>query len=588
MSILSESTTLATTPITGVSLLTLGEAAHQLVSWWKPLLLVAPFVGWAWVVSTVFDKHATRFFLGREKWNAIHLIAGVAALVAGFFMPVPGIGGFLVGFAAVLLILGLDIGLFAGITNKDERVPESQHLTLDFSKWTDAREARAANKQQATVQLEIKNTSGISVKAPQKDSPEYGIRANAEQIFIKAQQFRASQVDFAPASETTYAASYLIDGVRQAGDAIPAQDALGIIDFWKSCAELDLKDRRRKLSGIIGVSGGAENVGLKITTSGSKTGMRLTMTFDPDKAVRRAIEDLGLLDKQLEDIKALGNVKGGVVLLAAPSDHGRTTTGYALLNLHDAYTENVQTVELELEDRLEGVRQIEFKPTEDGPDFAATVRSVLRRDPDVVSVMELPDVETAKEIAKADLARSRVYVSIKGDGALAAAQVWVKAVGDANAAGKSLTGLVGQRLLRKLCENCRVPYQPPPEILKKLGLPADKVKQLHKKGGQVLIRNKPEACPVCQGLGYVGQIGVFEVYQLDNDMKAMIAKQDWIGLRNALRKTQRPSIQQAALRRAVEGITSIEEVMRVTASSSTKPSSKGKSAKPAQAPASAG
>lgn len=588
MSTLSDPTLIASAPLPGGALLTLGEGAHQLVSWWKPLLLFAPFVAWAWLISSVFDKHAARFFLGREKWNAAHLIAGVLALAAGFLMPVPGIGGFLAGFAAVLLILGLDVGLFVGITNKDERVPESQRLSLDFSKLGEAREARAASKQQATVQLEIKNASGIMVAAPQKDAPEYAVRANAEQIFIKASQARASQVDFAPASEAAYAASYLIDGVRQAGDAIPTADALALIDFWKSCAELDLKDRRRKLSGMIKVSGGVGETGVKITTSGSKSGMRLTMVFDPDKAVRRPLEDLGLLDSQLDDVRELGKVEGGVVLLAAPSDHGRTTTGYAMLNLHDAYTENVQTVEIEKEDSLEGVRQIEFTPSEDGPDFASTVRSVLRRDPDVVTVMELPDVETAKEIAKADLSRSRVYVSIKGEGALASAQVWVKAVGDASLAGKGLTGLISQRLLRKLCENCRVPYQPPPEILKKLGLPADKVKQLHKKGGQVLIRNKPEPCPVCQGLGYVGQTGVFEVYQLDDEMRSMVAKQDWIGLRNALRKSQRPSIQQAALRRAVEGVTSIEEVMRVTASSSAKPSQKKKPGGSGDAPAKAG
>ena len=588
MSTLSDQALFASTSLPGGALLTLGESAHQLVSWWKALLLFAPFVVWAWLVSSVFDKHAARFFLGRERWNAIHLIMGVLALAAGFLMPVPGIGGFLAGFAAVLLILGLDVALFVAITNKDERVPESQRLSLDFSKLSEAREARAASKQQATVQLEIKNPSGIAVQPPQKDSPEYTVRANAEQIFIKASQVRASQVDFAPASESTYAASYLIDGVRQAGDPIPTPDALALIDFRKSCAGLDLKDRRRKLTGMIKVSGGVGETSVKITTSGSKNGMRLTMIFDPDKAVRRPLEDLGLLDSQLVDVRALGQVEGGVVLLAAPSDHGRTTTAYAMLNLHDAYTQNVQTVETEKEDALEGVRRIEFKPTEDGPDFAATVRSVLRRDPDVVAVMELPDVETAKEIARADLSRSRVYVSIKSDSALSAAQVWVKAVGDPSLAGKGLTGLIAQRLLRKLCENCRVPYQPPPEILKKLGLPADKVKQLHKKGGQVLIRNKPEACPVCQGLGYVGQTGVFEVYQLDDEMRSLIAKQDWIGLRNALRKTQRPSIQQAALRKAVEGVTSIEEVMRVTASGSSKPSSKRKPAQPSEAPANAG
>jgi len=549
----------------------LAQSPHVLVSWWKAALILVPVVGWAWLVSTIFDKHAARFFLGPEKWNAIHLGFGLAAVGAAVLMPLPGIAGFLVGYLVLLALLAADVILFVAVTNKDDRVPEKHHLRLDFSSLKEARLARSEARQQATVELEIKGPSGVIIRAPQKDSPEYAIRAAAEQIFIKARQARASQVDFAPAGEGTYAASYLIDGVRQAGDPIPAPDALKLIDFWKGCAELDLKDRRRKLGAKIDVSTGAEKTGVKIVTSGSQSGMRLTMIFNPAESVRREVKDLGLLDSQLESVRAMGKQEGGIVLVAAPSDHGRTTTVYSLLRLHDAYTQNVQTIELEIEDRLEGARQLQYEPKEDGPDYATTVRSVLRRDPDIVGVMELPDVETAKEIAKADLTRSRVYIAVKGEGALAAAQLWVKAVGDAGAASKGLTGIIAQKLVRKLCENCRVPYQPPPEILKKLGLPADKVKQLHKKGGQVLIRNKPEVCPACQGLGYVGQIGVFEVYEIDDEMRSALAKQDWSGLRNAMRKTQRPTIQQAALRRAVEGVTSIEEVMRITAAPATPP-----------------
>jgi type II secretory ATPase GspE/PulE/Tfp pilus assembly ATPase PilB-like protein len=90
------------------------------------------------------------------------------------------------------------------------------------------------------------------------------------------------------------------------------------------------------------------------------------------------------------------------------------------------------------------------------------------------------------------------------------------------------------------------------------------VKQLHKKGGQVLRGNKPEICPVCQGLGYVGQEGVFEVYPIGAEEQKLIAAQDWTGLRNAWRKLQVPSVSQAALRKAVEGRTSVEEVSRVS------------------------
>ena len=234
--------------------------------------------------------------------------------------------------------------------------------------------------------------------------------------------------------------------------------------------------------------------------------------------------------------------------------------------MHDAYTSNVQTLEIEQQDVIEGVKQTVFNPSEDEHEYSRMARSILRRDPDVVGIAELPDADTAKEIAKADHERTRTYVSIRADSAMAAVQLWVKAVGDPAEAAKGLHGVVSVRLMRKLCENCRVPYQPTKEMLAKLGLPADKVQQLHKKGGQVLIKNKPETCPVCDGVGYQGQTGVFELIPLDRDDRKLIAGADFKGLPAQLRKKQLPTSLQAALRKAAEGVTSIEEVTRVTSS----------------------
>ncbi|MEM7623218.1 MAG: ATPase, T2SS/T4P/T4SS family, partial [Planctomycetota bacterium] len=251
---------------------------------------------------------------------------------------------------------------------------------------------------------------------------------------------------------------------------------------------------------------------------------------------------------------------------------------------HDAYTKNVQTVEVDPQAPLEGVRQVQFTREEDGAEYSTTFRSIVRRDPDVVGLAELPDADTAKEIAAAESDRVRIYASVRADSALAAVQLYVKAAGSSSAAAKGLGAVVAQKLARRLCENCRVPYQPPPAMMQKLGLPADKVKQLYKKGGQVLVRNKPETCPVCAGSGFDGQIGIFEVFPVGPEERQLIADQDWTGLRAAWRKHQLPSMQQAALRRAIEGVTSVEEVTRVTAPPKAKASgSPKKKAPPAKA-----
>jgi type IV pilus assembly protein PilB len=172
-----------------------------------------------------------------------------------------------------------------------------------------------------------------------------------------------------------------------------------------------------------------------------------------------------------------------------------------------------------------------------------------------------------------------VYLSLRANNALDAVQLYAKAVGDPKLAADGLKGVISHRLLRALCSNCKVAYQPAPEMLKKLGLPADKVQQLFKKGGQVLVRNKPEICPVCNGVGYMGQTGVFGVFPIEAEEKALITEQNWTGLRSAMRKRQLPTVQQSALRKAVEGMTSIEEVTRITAE--PKPTTKGKATEPA-------
>jgi general secretion pathway protein E len=559
--------------------MTLAANAFMLMSIWKPIVLFAPFVGWAWMISTHLDKHAKRFFLGQEKWNAIHLAFGIAALVLIVALPVGGIAGFAAAFVGTLILLGLDILIFISITNKDERVPESQQMKMNMKDMAESRDAKKAAKMMGSSELTIVGANKMTIQPPQKDTPEFAVRVGAEQIVIKGYEAHASQIDILPANESTYAASYLVDGVRQAGDPIAAAEAIQMIDFWKKAAGLDTSDRRRKLTGEVSISGDSmSSATLKLNTSGSKSGMRMTMIFNPAEAVRRKVDALGLLDPQLDLLKDWANElehTGGVVLLSAPSDNGRTTMSYSIMRLHDAYTSNIQSVEYEIEDALEGIKQIPWDASADGPSFATTVRSTLRRDPDIVTICDLPDVETAQNIAAADLERTRVYLCLRTDAALKAIQTYVQAVGDPKLAAKGLRGVVASKLVRVLCGNCKVPYQPTPDMLKKLGLPQGKVGELFKKGGQVLVRNKPEVCSVCGGVGYSGQTGCFGVFPIGKEEKALIVEGDWNGLRAMMRKNGLPSVQQSALRKAVMGITSIEEVTRIT----TPPKSSSKSSK---------
>lgn len=553
-----------------------------LVSFWKPLVVLLPFVGWAWMISTIYDKHAERFHLGRRTWNLVHLIMGLLAIVAFLSIPMQGEAAFWVALLAMITILVVDLVVFPMVVNRDERVPEAHRLRFDLSSLQEARAAKAAAKLAGRAELVLTCPTKQKLQVPDAETPEFEVRLLAESLYIKGREARAAQVDVGPTGrpDGTFAVTFLVDGVRKAGPVLPGPQAQQVMDVWKSAANLDLADRRKKLWADVGVEHNGPKRTVRVTSQGNQQGMRLCMLFDPAESVRRAVDELGLLDPQVEALKRLAADGTGIVLAAGQPDGGRTTTLYSLTRLHDAYTTNVQTIELEVQDSLDGTKQNTFDPHGTEADFSKLVRSILRRDPDVVSICDVPDQATAQEICKADHGRTRIYASIRSPGALEALQGWVKAVGDPALAVKGLRGVVAQKLIRKLCVNCRVPYQPTAEMLKQLGLPADKVKQLFKKGGQVLIKNKPELCPVCQGEGYIGQDALFEVFELSDVHREMIRSGKWTELRAELRKTNLPTLHQAALRKAVDGFTSVEEIARVSAEGAPKQAAPPRQAEP--------
>lgn len=560
---------------------TLGEGLI-LVSILKPLLMMAVFLPWAWVVSRIYDKHAAQFFLPRKMWNGIHLAAGTLALLAVLLMSVamPGSeGAFWAGIGIAVVILVVDLYAYMHVANRDDRVPEKYHISLKMAKLGGKDDKKKDAKSAVKVKYTIRGTDDKgkftkTVAAPAPETPEAEVRVAAEKIYETALRSRASQVELVPTGkDNAYQAKIMIDGVIQPGETFTGPAGIKIMDFWKAAAGQDVNDRRRKQQSNVSVEDSVGKHILRITSIGAQGGMRVTMLFDPESAVNKKAGELGFLDVQMEELKNLIAEGKGVVLVTAPPDGGRTTLMYSILGMHDAYTTNVQTVEIDQQATMEGVRHNLFNPQADGPlpagsagpEFSTLVRSILRRDPQVVAVTDLPDVNTAKELTKADHERTRVYVSFRGGDPLQAMQVWMKMAGEPKAAAECIHGVITGKLVRKLCTNCRVAYPPAGDMLKKLGIPEGKIQQLFKKGGQVLIKNKPDICPVCQGLGYVGQEGVFEVAMINPEERSLLMQGNFQGVKGSLRKRQIPTLQQVAIRKAVDGTTSVEEVMRITA-----------------------
>jgi type II secretory ATPase GspE/PulE/Tfp pilus assembly ATPase PilB-like protein len=557
---------------------TLGFDPNVLVSPWKPLVYLATLCAWAWVVTTRLDKHAGRFFLPRQNWNLFHLCVGLVALLLAFFLPVGGIVGFLAGWGGMVFLLAMSLLVYQVATSRDERVPEKFRVGfLGITGGLDkegrkAKEAKGPAVQVGKVKFTIKGPDKAEVPAPAPDSPELAVRAMAEDLYLKALEARSTQLEIGPGGGNQYQPMMLVDGVKLAGEPMAPQDAVKVMDFWKSAAKLDVADRRRRLTGNVTTerAGGQERKLVRVTSQGVQGGMRLSLLFDPEAAVRRKAQDMGLLDEQLKFMQELTTGNRGLVLLAGLPDGGRTTLLYSVVGMHDAYTQTVQTVEMEPQLALEGVRHQAFDPTVEGADYATLVRSMLRRDPNVLGVAEIPDANTAKELARADFNRTRVYALVRAGSVMEAVEGWIKAVGEAELATKNLQAVVSHRLMRKLCTQCRVPYPASPDLLRKLGVSEAKgEQQLFKKGGQIMVKNRPETCPVCKGSGYFDQTGVFEVTMIGEEEREALASGNLAGFRAVLKKNGVVMIQQAAIRKALSGVTSVEEVMRITTGGAT-------------------
>ena len=538
--------------------------AFVLASWWKAILVVATFAAWGWFVSTVADKHAARFYLPREKWNAVYMVSALAALALIVFNPVAGMWSFFAAWPAAMLVLAVPPLVYVNLANKDERVPPDHHITMNFKKWVEARQTAKEAKKAARVQLAIVMPNGTTVEAPEEGSPDMVVRAAAEQLYIDGITNRAHKIELLPGGERGYVVAHTVDGLRTVvGEPMPPQDAMRVIAFWQTSAGLEAGERRRQV-GEPNISKGGERHHLRVVTSGGQQGLKATLIVDPGKAVRRKPENLGLLPQQFDQLRQLVQDGTGVVLLASPKGMGRTTLLYTVLKMHDAYTSNIQTLELEQQDTLEGIRQNIWSPTGGGPDHATLLRSILRRDPNVVGVAELVDEATALESAKGDIEHARVYVSVPADNALQAIEMYRRALRDNALAARALKGVVAGKLVRSLAKSSREAYVPSPDMLKKLGLSPEKVKTLYRHRTHIEVNKKMVPCPESHGTGYVGQIGVFEVYRIGPEEKAAIEQGDPNALATALRKQNTPTIQQAAILRAVEGETSVDEVVRVT------------------------
>ncbi|MEM7624268.1 MAG: ATPase, T2SS/T4P/T4SS family [Planctomycetota bacterium] len=525
-----------------------------LMSFVKPVLVLAAAGGWAWVVAFL-DKDAGFFYLKRKEFNLLQFAAGVLGFGAMLLLPI-----FFIGYPLGILILA---GGIAGyVFYRNGQVPEGEKWTADLESFRQGRAEKAAAKQQDKATLTMTDSDGNTVALPQPGDPDQPHYLVLDQLMSFALPRNADQIDLAVDTEKAKYRVH-IDGVRYPQEAPEPGEAVKLIDYVKKICGMNLEERRRKQVAELDIrveGSGAHK--LQVVTAGSTRGLQMQINIDPQRSSHVPLDHLGFVPNQLAAVRELLGKKGQTVLVASAPQQGKTTTLYSFLHEHDPYTSSVVTLEEEIIAELEGVDHNVVPRGKPASEFNDKLGIILRSDPNVIMVSKLADEQSAKLLAPMG-DEVREYVPIDQPDTLSALKSWIKMVGDPQEVAAHLGAVMAQRLVRRLCHTCRVPYVPDPAALKKLNLPADKVGELFRASGKVMVKDKEIVCPDCLGLGYRGRVGVFEVMLVDDHAAKYLAANELDSLRLHLRKNKMLYLQEAALTKVVDGTTDIKEVTRV-------------------------
>jgi type II secretory ATPase GspE/PulE/Tfp pilus assembly ATPase PilB-like protein len=241
-----------------------------------------------------------------------------------------------------------------------------------------------------------------------------------------------------------------------------------------------------------------------------------------------------------------------------------------MLGRHDAFSSVVKSCEKRIDLAIQGADQLEWKPDSETGDHAKTVRTILRRDPDVLLIDDISEPGTADIISKSGIDGPLIYIAIRAENLAEGVGKWVRGVGDLEKASNGLIGITVSRVLRQLCPACRQQYQPDEAQLKKMGMGGITDAKFNRASGKVQVKNKVVPCEACSGTGYTGTLGIFEVIPFDTPARMLIGKNDLKGAYRHVRKVHKmPTLQEAALAKVRSGDTSLDEVVRVLAPKKT-------------------
>ena len=368
-----------------------------------------------------------------------------------------------------------------------------------------------------------------------------------EKILHNAKGLGSSDIHFEP-YETRCRVRYRLDGKLLEQYSIPIGDYPTMVNKVKIRANLDIAEKRLPQDGRITVKNGTDEFDIRVSTLPTLFGEKIVLRILSRDTGSVELAQLGFSEKELERYREGIKKPNGIVLISGPTGSGKTTTLYATLKLLNTEDTNVLTIEDPIEYTLEGINQMQLKENI-GLDFASSLRTFLRQDPDIIMVGEIRDVKTANMAIRAALTGHLVLSTIHTNSAWGTISRLIDMGVPPFLIASTLNMSVAQRLIRKLCNNCK----------QKVALDKDLLPKQFTVPKEWTHHFKPVGCPKCHQTGYAGRKAIYEILPVDSDLSTAI-KQNRLEIDDYLKKRHIATLRSNAIEMVQQGITSIDEV----------------------------
>ncbi len=385
-----------------------------------------------------------------------------------------------------------------------------------------------------------------------------------DRMLIEALTSSASDIHVEP-QEKALLIRFRQDGVLHVMEKLPRSLTPAVTSRLKIMADLDISERRLPQDGRIRRSFRGRTMDFRVSTLPSRHGEKVVLRLLDSGATQLGLDNLITDPEALATLRSMGSRPFGMVLVTGPTGSGKTTTLYGLLSERNDPAINISTVEDPIEYILEGVTQTQVN-REKGFDFSTALRAFMRQDPDVLLVGETRDLETARAAIEAALTGHLVLTTLHCNDAASAFARLDEMGMEPFLVSASLLGVVSQRLVRRLCPACRIPYHPAAEELARFGLVATDESSItfFHASASVQAPEQEGSCPTCQGRGYSGRVGVFEILEMTETLASAVAKRaNTQELRRLALESGMKTLLGYGLELVRQGLTSLEEVERI-------------------------